>query len=131
MFKFILIAALLLSPAAGFAQTCLHGPNETASERLRREQAIQFAHQINAAEKFAGLGIGPQRPYRPLSELPNLPRVPAGFVPRLHTDGSGYTFSLKDSRDPCGFAIFSDQDGDVYASTPEPHQATVVPLGTR
>jgi hypothetical protein len=131
MFKPILIGAVLLTPAAAFAQNCLHGPNETAGERTRRDQAIQFARQVNAAEKFATLGIGPQRRYRPLDELPNLPRVPAGFVLRLHTDGAGYTFSLKDSRDPCGFAVFSDQEGDVYASMPEPHQATVVPLGTR
>lgn len=132
MLKSILIGALLLSPAAAFAQqTCLHGANETAGERMRREQAIQFSHQLNAAEKFATLGIGPQRRYRPLNELPNVPRVPGGFVLKLQTDGTAYTFSLKDSRDACGFAVFSDQDGDVYASMPEPHQATVVPLGTR
>ena len=131
MFKPILITALLLSPAAAFAQTCLHGPNETGGERMRREQAIQLARQVNAAEQFARMGIGPQRRYRPLDELPNLPRVPAGFVLRLHTDGAGYTFALKDSRDPCGFAVFSDQKGDVYASTPEPDQVTVMPLGTR
>ncbi len=131
MFKSILIGALLLSPAAAFAQTCLHGPNETLNERTRRDQAIQFARQVNAAERFANLGLNPERRYRPLNELPNLPRVPAGFVPRLLTDGAGYTLSLKDSRDPCGFAVFSNEDGDVYAAVPEPHQATVLPLGTR
>lgn len=132
MFKPILIAALLLSPAtAAVAQTCLHGSNETAGERMRREQAITFARQLNAAEKFAALGIGPQRPYRPLQELPNVSRIPAGFTLKLQTDGAGYIFSLKDTRDPCGFAVFSDQDGDVYAAMPAPHQVTVVPLGTK
>ena len=132
MFRPILIAALLLSPpTAAFAQTCLHGSNETAGERTRREQAIQFAHQLNAAEQFAGRGIGPQRRYRPLEELPNVPRIPAGFTLKLQTDGAGYAFALKDARDPCGFAVFSDQDGDVYASMPEPHQATLLPLGAR
>ena len=141
MLKPIVLGVLLLCPAtAAFAQTCLHGANETAGERTRREQAIQFARQLNAAEKFAATGIGPerqyrppteQRRYRPLNELPNLPRVPAGFVTKLQTDGASYTFSLKDSRDSCGFAVFSDQEGDVYASMPEPHQVTVVPLGTR
>ena len=130
MFKPILIGALLLSAApTAFAQDCLHGSNETAGERMRREQAIQFARQVNAAERFAA-GIGPQRRYRPLSELPNLPRVPAGFVAQLHTDGIGYTFSLKDSRDPCRFAVFSDQESDVYATMPEPDRPTVMPLGT-
>ena len=132
MFKPILIGVLLLSPATtAFAQNCLHGSSETFAERMRREQAVTFARQLNAAEKFAALGIGPQRRYRPLNELPNVPRIPAGFTLKLQTDGAGYTFSLKDSRDPCGFAVFSDQDGDVYATIPEPHQATVVPLGTR
>jgi hypothetical protein len=128
MLKSILVGALLLSPAAAFAQNCLHGPGETAGERMRREQAIQFARQVNAAEK---LGIGPQRKYRPLGELPNLPRVPAGFVVQFHTDGTAYTFSLKDSRDPCRFAVFSDHESDVYATMPEPHAVTVLPLGTR
>jgi hypothetical protein len=134
MLKPILLGALLLSPTAAFAQTCLHGPNETPGERIRREQAIQFARQVNAAEKIPGPWIDPQRPqrrYRPLNELPNLPRVPAGFVVKLQTDGASYTFSLKDSRDACGFAVFSDQEGDVYASMPEPHQVTILPLGTR
>ncbi len=99
MLKSILIGALLLSPATtAFAQTCLHGSSETAGERTRREQAIQFARQLNAAEKFAASGLGAQRPYRPLNELSNIPRVPAGFVLRLQTDGAGYTFSLRDSR---------------------------------
>ena len=129
----VLIGALFLSPAtAAFAQNCLHGSSETAGERTRREQAITFARQLNAAETFASSGIGPQqRRYRPLNELPNVPRIPAGFALRLQTDGAGYIFTLKDSRDPCGFAVFSDQDGDVYATMPEPHQVTTVPLGTR
>jgi hypothetical protein len=128
MLKSILVGAMLLSPAAAFAQNCLHGSGETAGERARREQAIQFARHVNAAEK---LGIAPQRKYRPLGELPNLPRVPAGFVVQFHTDGSAYMFSLKDSRDPCGFAVFSDHESDVYATMPEPHAVTVLPLGTR
>ncbi len=131
MFKPMVIGALLLSlPTAAFAQTCLHGTNETAGERIRREQAIAFAHQLNAIEKFARRGIGSARRYRSLEEL-RVPKIPAGFTLKLQTDGLGYLFSLKDTRDPCGFAVFSDQDGDVYAATPAPHQATVVPLGTR
>ena len=131
MFKPILIGALLLSPAtAAFAQTCLHGSSETAGERMRREQAITFARQLNAAEQAAA-GLGARRGYRPLNELPNVPRIPAGFTLKLQTDGAGYIFSVKDTRDPCGFAVFSDQDGDVYVATPAPHQATVVPLDTR
>jgi hypothetical protein len=131
MLKPILIGALLLIlPAPVFAQACLHGSNETAGERMRREQAIVFARQLNAAEQAAA-GLAARQGYRPLNELPNVPRIPTGFALKLQTDGTGYTFSLKDTRDPCGFAVFSDQDGDVYAATPEPRGPTVVPLGTR
>ena len=131
MLKPSLMSVLLLTgPTVSFAQNCLHGSNETGAERTRREQAIQFAHRLNAAERLAPR-LDPQRTYRPLNELTNLPSVPAGFAVKLHTDGVSYTFSLKDTRDPCRFAVFSDQESDVYAANPEPGQATIVPLGTK
>jgi hypothetical protein len=44
----------------------------------------------------------------------------------FHLGGRRYTFSLKDDRDPCFFAIFSDHDGLIYATVPQ-QQATDVP----
>ena len=38
----------------------------------------------------------------------------------FHTDGRTYMFSLKDDRDPCFVAVFSDHNGLVYATNPEP-----------
>jgi hypothetical protein len=35
-------------------------------------------------------------------------------------EGETYAFSIKDMRDPCAYAIFSDQSGNVYEGTPAP-----------
>ena len=69
--------------------------------------------------------------YRPLNELPNLPALPAGFDLQFHTDGLTYTFSLKDTRDACHYAIFSDQDKMLYEAIPSKGEPTIVPLGTK
>jgi hypothetical protein len=37
--------------------------------------------------------------------------VPDGFQAQVSTDGTSYTFSVKDSQDQCKFAVFSDQNG--------------------
>jgi hypothetical protein len=49
-----------------------------------------------------------------------LPPTPAGFQVQFHLDGPRYAFSIKDTRDPCGYAIFSDQDAEVYEAVPSP-----------
>jgi hypothetical protein len=54
----------------------------------------------------------------PSPSFRGLPPTPQGFDLRLHTDGHGYIFSLKDSLDPCRYGIFSDEGGIVYEKTP-------------
>lgn len=44
--------------------------------------------------------------------------VPFGFVRRLVFDRWSYIVSLKDTLDPCGFSLFSDQDGVIYEAPP-------------
>src|SRR5947209_13318906 len=115
MAKKIALAALLIgvtgSPStrsfAQIAQTpprCLHGPAEQPDQQTRREQALKMAQQINRAEN-AGLTLftGPRRSYRTLNQLQTVPPTPAGFVAQLDTNGTTYTFSLKDTLDPCYF----------------------------
>lgn len=110
------------------AQPCLHGALETADDRVRRERAMDFARRVNAAQALPSpRGLR----YRPLEELPSVPPVPGGFELQFHTDGRSYTFSLKDRRDPCRFAVFSDQEGAVYAAAPQPPRPTILPLDTR
>jgi hypothetical protein len=106
---------------------CLHGEVESAMERARRQQAIDYATKINAAE---GMGAIAPRAYRPLEQL-NLPPLPAGFTIQLNSDSRTYTFALKDTRDPCAYAIFSDQDRLMYEGVPKTDVGGIVPLGTR
>lgn len=97
-------------------QPCLHGPSEQADQRTRREAALSTAQQINRAE-HRGTPLG-RISYRSFERL-GVPAPPSGFRLQLNIDSTTYTFSLKDTRDPCGYAIFSDQDEWIYAATPE------------
>lgn len=127
---------LFVGSVGSFAQEprllpCLHPQSETPAQRVRRQQALKVAHEINLAE--AAFRPKPnfreQPTYRPLKELPNIPSVPAGFRMQFYTDGPTYTFSMKDTFDACEYAIFSDQDQGIYESTPT-KTVGVVPLGT-
>ena len=122
-----LTALLLLSgPSLASAQDrqCLHDQLETRANRTRREKALELADEINRAQGVARrFGARPgQGPYKPLDELFNLPDTPEGFRVQLHTDGTTYTFSVKDTRDPCGYAVFSDQSLDIYEAVPSSRQ---------
>ena len=116
----------------GSNQRCLHGSDEQQVDRTRRDQAVRMARQINRAESAAS-GRGPSQPrnYRPLDDPRivsfGIPSAPDGFRLQFHTDGETYTFSLKDARDRCGFAVFSDQDGRIYEALPMPANAQVLP----
>ena len=134
----VVIGASVSFPARSGAQPvapvgrCLHGPNEQASQRTRREQALKLAQQINLAEHSGAtlLPAQPKREYRPFAELSNLPATPPGFKLRFYTDVESYTFSLKDTLDACEYAIFSDQDKGIYDGTPQ-SGVRALPLATR
>ena len=130
MVKSILLAAVVSLGVAvpTFAQQCLHGPDETAPDRARREQATLYAERLNAVEQSS---FPAGRTYRRPEELVNLPPLPPGFLLQFNTDGRSYAFSLKDERDPCRFAIFSDQKGYLYAGIPQRPRPTLIPLDTR
>jgi hypothetical protein len=116
------IAALFVlsaSPATAQTRQCLHDQLETQANRARREKALQLAEDVNRAQGLARrFGARAQGDYKPLDQLTNLPDVPEGFRVQLHTDGTTYSFSIKDTRDPCGYAIFSDQSLDIYEAVP-------------
>jgi hypothetical protein len=90
---------------------CLHDTFERQPDRVRRDQALGVAKAINAAQ---GALAQQTRRFHALADLRNLPDVPGGFELRFYSDAAGYVFSLKDARDPCHFAIFSDQSGLLY-----------------
>ena len=130
MVRLALAAAVMLACAgtASAQQTCLHDASETPANKTRRDRAILVARQINTAE---AMGLAPRRPgqrYRPFEELTMISAIPEGFALQFHTDGQSYSFSLKDMRDPCRYAIFSDQEGLIYEALPMRPEARVVPL---
>ena len=111
-------------------RACLHGDLESNADRTRRMQAVDYVTKVNVAES-ARLRFVP-RTYRPLEELANSPAVPAGFAVQVHNDDRSYPVSLKDTRDACHYAVFSDQDRLVYEAIPRTDAgAIMVPLGTR
>src|SRR5262245_48745360 len=121
---FVIAGAFVSSSRAGaqlgravVSARCLHDSAELQADRVRREQALSLAREINDAQ---GRAVRQTRRYQPLQQLGNLPETPAGFVVRLHADEEGYIFSIKDDRDACRYGIFSDQQGTLYQSSPTP-----------
>jgi hypothetical protein len=99
------------------APGCLHGASAESTPRTRREQAQTLAQAINRAEGRDRLVPGTPPSYKPFHELTELPPTPTGFSVQLNTDGNTYNFVVKDTLDPCHYAIFSDQDGFLYETT--------------
>lgn len=95
---------------------CLHDARETASDRARREHALDLARAINVAQ---GQTLERTRQYAALDQLKALPPPPSGFKLRLYTAGEGYVLSIKDELDPCHYGVFSDELGRLYAMSPQ------------
>jgi hypothetical protein len=93
------------------APSCRHTDNATQADRDRALQAVALAKAINAAESEI-VKRGGQ--YQPITSLSALPTAPSGFKVYLYADRTGYLFSLKDTLDPCRFAVFSDVAGLIY-----------------
>ena len=89
---------------------CRHDrPN--AVDKARRAQAVVLAKAINTAQMDS---LRRARKYEPAANLKGIPAAPDGFKLDLYVNDSGYIFSLKDSLDPCSFAVFSDHGGLLY-----------------
>ena len=91
--------------------SCHHTDNATQADRDRASQAVALARAINAAESEMAKRLGK---YQPVTSLSALPTAPNGFKVYLYADRTGYLFSLKDTLDPCHFAVFSDVAGLIY-----------------
>jgi hypothetical protein len=91
--------------------SCLHDANARESDRHRRMQALALAKAINTAEAEA---VRRTRQYHPVGSLRNVPAVPPGFALKLFADRDDYVFAIKDTNDPCHYAIFSDSAGFLY-----------------
>ena len=130
---FSIIVLLTFGAGTAAAQTpptCLHCANEAPAQKARRDAAIQLATRINNAQTRT-IGPGPRSRYRPLEELMNIPPTPTGFELQYYTDGSTYSFSIKDRMDPCRYAVFSDQEKVLYEAIARKDAPIVVPLETK
>jgi hypothetical protein len=106
---------LVTAAAATQDQPCLHGDDETPGERARRRAAVLFLRAVNTAQARARGSAGS---YQMLTDLPDLPPMPDGFTAILAADVDVYAAALKDTRDPCRYALFSDQTGLIYSGRP-------------
>jgi hypothetical protein len=91
--------------------SCRHDAHATDADRQRRAQALTLAKAIVAAEADV---VRRTRQYHPVQSLGTLPPVPSGFALKLFADRDDYVFALKDTLDPCRYAIFSDSAGLLY-----------------
>jgi hypothetical protein len=96
------------------AAVCRHGEDESPANRTQRLQALALASAINRAE---GQQARQTRQYAPLANLGALPPVPQDFTLKLYADSDGYVTVLKDVRDPCRYAIFTDHGGHIYETS--------------
>jgi hypothetical protein len=93
--------------------SCRHHRNPRPSDvdKARRAGAEVLARAINAAQMDS---LRRNRKYEPAENLRNLPPTPDGFKLNLYMSDSGYLFSIKDTLDPCSFAVFSDASQLLY-----------------
>src|SRR5687767_8629032 len=106
-------------------QRCLHRADESAREYSRRQAAVKFIAEVNAAQTRRQKETGR---YATLAEIQRASTAPLGFVPRLVLDQFGYVIKLVDALDPCGFVLFSDEGGvvfEAYPATVEPRRELV------
>lgn len=141
MFKPTIAVTILLSSLSmgtGYAQQCLHGPNETSEQAARRREALTAARTINNIQ--ANRSAAANRVYLRHAELAGSPyaakmrestnetvkRISLNpsddILPQwtltLDVTESGYWFMIKDTADPCGFAYISNQAGVIFSAEP-------------
>lgn len=110
-----LVVALAYSTLS-FGQ-CLHGSNEEAAQKARRQAALRLVRAINTAE--ANQGRIEAKKYLPLERLVLDGRQVEGFEVQFTTDGStGYSLLLRDKSDPCGFTLSTNQFGVIFQGYP-------------
>jgi hypothetical protein len=115
-FMVAVLMTLVVTPNAS-AQDCLVTNVESADQRARRDDAVQYLIAINTAQARSQSEGGR---FVALDDIQGLPSTPVGFIPKLLYDQWSYIVRLKDYFDACGFALFSDERGVIYQSHPRP-----------
>ena len=113
----IAVLMTVVPPPNALAQNCPVTNVESADQRTRRDDAVQYLIAINTAQARSQSENGR---FVALGDIQGLPSTPVGFIPKLLHDQWSYIVSLKDYFDACGFALFSDERGVIYQSHPRP-----------
>jgi hypothetical protein len=127
---------MLASFSSAFGQQCLHGAGETPEEVARRRAAVAAARTVNTIEASQGASgqfvlqkdladtpyaISIQQSNKDASNRlsldPNEDIVP-GWKLTLQLVENGYWFAIKDTTDPCGFALISNHAGVIFKAEP-------------
>jgi len=123
-----------LAVGTAHAQTCLHGPNESAEQAARKREALTAARSINTLQanqpgnrlnqflSYEQLDTSPfasqmrkstNDTVKSISLTPGTDILP-NWQLTLDVTPQGYWFMIKDKSDPCGFAYISNQHGVIY-----------------
>ena len=113
----VAIAAVAFMTVLGLPEPTPAQQGKQCADHVRQVLAVRLARQINSLEINTRPMAGNR--YQPMSAFPQI-SVPVGFTAQLVTNGTGseYVFSVKDTQDPCGFSVFSDQEGLIYTAQP-------------
>ena len=115
----IALVALLpratIDRAAAQAQ-CLHGPQEDAAQKTRRNSALRLVRAINTAE--ANEAWPKWNSYAPPANLSVDLNAAPGFESDFTTDGKSYALILHDKMDACGFVFATNQHGVIFQGYP-------------
>lgn len=118
-------------------QQCLHGPNETPDQKVRRTEALRATRTVNNLQAnqpgastntylrqvelptsaFAKGPDGQNEFFKKLNFMPGEELMP-GWELKLEVTQDGYWFMIKDKTDPCGFAFISNKVGVIYTAEP-------------
>ena len=127
----------LFFTAAYAQQQCLHGPNETPEQKVRRTEALRATRTVNNLQAnqpgartstflrqvelptsaFAQGPNGQNEFFKKLNFTPGEELMP-GWELKLDVTQDGYWFMIRDKTDPCGFAFISNTAGVIYTAEP-------------
>jgi hypothetical protein len=104
---------------------CVHGSGEDSAQRARRVAALRLAQAINTQQANTGQRNSGQ--YQPLDRLQIDLASAAGFESQFTTDGRSYSLILRDTVDPCGLAVSTNQVGVIFQGYPVDYDVQPIP----
>jgi hypothetical protein len=127
-----LVGALVLVSGQMSAPSCLPGTGTTPDRIARYQHFARIARAVNALQRehreatkryatredLEGPSMRVSRDGDHVIGGLTFDRPENGSEMRLTTDTNSYTRSIKDVSDPCGFALFTDQNRVIYAAQP-------------